>query len=38
MSGPPLRDTQGRILTKILGAPPTKFEKLQEMVDKALAS
>jgi thiol-disulfide isomerase/thioredoxin len=31
-------DAQGRILTKILGAPPTKFEKLQETVDKALAS
>ena len=31
-------DAQGTILTKILGAPPTKFEKLQEVVDKALAS
>ena len=31
-------DGQGAILTKILGAPPTKFEKLQEVVDKALAS
>lgn len=31
-------DAQGIILTKILGAPPTKFEKLQEIVDKALAS
>jgi hypothetical protein len=26
------------ILSKILGAPPTKFEKLEETVDKALAS
>ena len=31
-------DAKGTILTKILGAPPTKFEKLQEVVDKALAS
>jgi len=31
-------DAKGTILTKILGAPPTKFEKLQETVDKALAS
>ena len=31
-------DAQGTILTKILDAPPTKFEKLQEVVDKALAS
>jgi peroxiredoxin len=31
-------DTKGTILTKMLGAPPTKFEKLQEVVDKALAS
>ena len=31
-------DGQGRILTKMLGSPPTKFEKLQETVDKALAS
>jgi thiol-disulfide isomerase/thioredoxin len=31
-------DAKGNILTKILGAPPTKFEKLQETVDKALAS
>jgi thiol-disulfide isomerase/thioredoxin len=31
-------DAKGTILTKILGSPPTKFEKLQETVDKALAS
>jgi thiol-disulfide isomerase/thioredoxin len=31
-------DGQGRILTKMLGSPPAKFEKLQETVDKALAS
>jgi len=31
-------DAKGTILTKMLGAPPTKFEKLQEVVDKALAS
>ena len=31
-------DAKGTILTKILGAPPTKFEKLQEVVDAALAS
>jgi peroxiredoxin len=31
-------DGRGTILTKILGAPPTKFEKLQEVVDAALAS
>jgi peroxiredoxin len=31
-------DSKGTILTKMLGAPPTKFEKLQEVVDKALAS
>jgi thiol-disulfide isomerase/thioredoxin len=31
-------DGQGRILTKMLGSPPSKFEKLQETVDKALAS
>jgi peroxiredoxin len=31
-------DENGTILTKILGAPPTKFEKLQEVVDAALAS
>jgi peroxiredoxin len=31
-------DTKGTILTKMLGAPPTKFEKLQEVVDRALAS
>jgi thiol-disulfide isomerase/thioredoxin len=31
-------DGKGTILTKILGAPPTKFEKLQEVVDAALAS
>ena len=31
-------DGEGKILTKMLGSPPTKFEKLQETVDKALAS
>ena len=31
-------DGEGRILTKMLGSPPTKFEKLQETVDKALPS
>jgi len=31
-------DGQGRILMKMLGSPPSKFEKLQETVDKALAS
>ena len=31
-------DTKGVIQTKMLGAPPAKFEKLQEAVDKALAS
>jgi thiol-disulfide isomerase/thioredoxin len=31
-------DGEGRILTKMLGSPPSKFEKLQETVDKALAS
>jgi thiol-disulfide isomerase/thioredoxin len=31
-------DGEGRILTKMLGSPPTKFEKLQEAVEKALAS
>jgi thiol-disulfide isomerase/thioredoxin len=31
-------DGKGTILTKILGAPPTKFQKLQEVVDAALAS
>jgi peroxiredoxin len=31
-------DGKGTILTKMLGSPPTKFEKLQEAVDKALAS
>jgi peroxiredoxin len=29
-------DTKGQIVTKILGSPPTKFEKLQETVDAAL--
>jgi peroxiredoxin len=29
-------DGQGQILTKILGSPPTKFDKLQETVDAAL--
>ena len=31
-------DAKGVIRSKMLGAPPTKFEKLQEAVDKALAS
>jgi thiol-disulfide isomerase/thioredoxin len=31
-------DPTGTIVTKILGSPPTKFEKLQETVDKARAS
>jgi thiol-disulfide isomerase/thioredoxin len=31
-------DGQGRIVTKMLGSPPSKFQKLQETVDKALAS
>jgi thiol-disulfide isomerase/thioredoxin len=31
-------DAKGMILTKVLGSPPSKFEKLQEVVDKALAS
>jgi thiol-disulfide isomerase/thioredoxin len=31
-------DGKGMILTKVLGSPPSKFEKLQEVVDKALAS
>jgi hypothetical protein len=31
-------DGEGKILTKMLGSPPAKFEKLQETVDKALAS
>ena len=31
-------DAKGMIRTKILGSPPTKFEKLQEVVDAALAS
>lgn len=30
-------DGQGRIRTKLLGSPPTKFDKLQETVDAALA-
>jgi peroxiredoxin len=29
-------DGQGRIRTKLLGSPPSKFEKLQETVDAAL--
>jgi peroxiredoxin len=29
-------DGEGQILTKILGSPPTKFEKLQKTVDAAL--
>ena len=31
-------DGKGMIRTKLLGSPPTKFEKLQELVDAALAS
>ena len=31
-------DGKGIIRTKLLGSPPTKFEKLQELVDAALAS
>ncbi len=31
-------DPTGTIVTKILGSPPTKFEKLQETVDKARPS
>jgi peroxiredoxin len=31
-------DAKGVIRTKMLGSPPTKFEKLQEVVDAALAS
>ena len=31
-------DGEGVIRSKILGSPPTKFEKLQETVDAALAS
>jgi peroxiredoxin len=31
-------DGQGMIRTKMLGSPPTKFEKLQEAVDAALPS
>jgi peroxiredoxin len=31
-------DGKGTIRTKMLGSPPTKFEKLQEVVDAALAS
>ncbi len=31
-------DGQGVIKTKVLGSPPNKFEKLQEVVDAALAS
>jgi peroxiredoxin len=30
-------DGQGRIRNKVLGSPPSKFEKLQESVDAALA-
>jgi hypothetical protein len=29
-------DGEGMIRTKLLGSPPTKFEKLQETVDAAL--
>jgi peroxiredoxin len=31
-------DREGKIVNKVLGAVPSKFEKLQETVDKALAS
>jgi len=31
-------DAKGMIRTKMLGSPPTKFEKLQEVVDAALSS
>jgi peroxiredoxin len=31
-------DAKGLIRTKLLGSPPTKFQKLQEVVDAALAS
>jgi peroxiredoxin len=31
-------DGKGMIRTKLLGSPPSKFEKLQELVDAALAS
>jgi thiol-disulfide isomerase/thioredoxin len=31
-------DGKGMIRTKVLGSPPNKFEKLQEVVDAALAS
>jgi peroxiredoxin len=31
-------DGKGIIRTKVLGSPPTKFEKLQKIVDAALAS
>jgi len=31
-------DARGVIRTKMLGSPPTKFEKLQEVVDAALSS
>ncbi len=31
-------DGKGMIRTKLLGSPPTKFEKLQELVDSALSS
>jgi len=31
-------DAMGTIRTKMLGSPPTKFEKLQEVVDAALLS
>jgi thiol-disulfide isomerase/thioredoxin len=31
-------DARGAIRTKMLGSPPTKFETLQQVVDKALAS
>jgi thiol-disulfide isomerase/thioredoxin len=31
-------DGKGMIRTKVLGSPPTKFKKLQEVVDAALAS
>ena len=31
-------DGKGMIRIKLLGSPPTKFEKLQELVDAALVS
>jgi hypothetical protein len=31
-------DGSGKIRTKMLGSPPTKFQVLQDVVDKAVAS